>query len=296
METELRNFDYKLPTSLNELTDMLSHDEHTARLLAGGTDLVVAMRGGRITPEVVIDTKRVEEMNELSFNDHTMILGASVTCRTVCRNPQVIKNFPALIDCATLIGGTQIQNRATLGGNLCNAAPSADTIPTLIVLKAQAHICGPHGSRHVPVEEFCTGPGQTILEPNEILVSFSIPLPHENEGAFFIRFIPRNDMDIAIANAAASIVIDSNGETIIQGRVAIGAVAPTPLYVSDVEAVLSGRAITDEVIAQVADIARQAAKPITDMRGTVDQRKHLTHVLVRRALKGAVNRARGTQS
>jgi CO/xanthine dehydrogenase FAD-binding subunit len=289
----LKNFDYKLPASLDELTDMLSRGEHTARLLAGGTDLVVAMRGHRITPELVIDTKRVEELNELSFNDHTMILGASVTCRTVCRDPQVVKNFPALIDCATLIGGTQIQNRATLGGNLCNAAPSADTIPALIVLKAQTNICGPHGNRQVPVEEFCTGPGQTILEPNEILVSFSIPLPRQHEGAFFIRFIPRNDMDIAIANAAASIVIDSNGETIIEGRVAIGAVAPTPLYVSDVEPVLSGQPIADDVIAQAADIARQAARPITDMRGTVDQRKHLTEVLVRRALNGAVNRARG---
>jgi carbon-monoxide dehydrogenase medium subunit len=163
----------------------------------------------------------------------------------------------------------------------------------LIVLKAQANICGPHGSRQVPVEIFCTGPGQTILERNEILVSFSIPLPREHEGAFFIRFIPRNDMDIAIANAAASIVIDSSGETIIEGRVAIGAVAPTPLYVSDVEPVLSGRPIADDVIAQAADIARQAARPITDMRGTVDQRKHLTEVLVRRALNGAVNRARG---
>jgi len=289
----LKNFDYKLPASLDELTDMLSRGEHTARLLAGGTDLVVAMRGHRITPELVIDTKRVEELNELSFNDHTMILGASVTCRTVCRDPQVVKNFPALIDCATLIGGTQIQNRATLGGNLCNAAPSADTIPALIVLKAQTNICGPHGNRQVPVEEFCTGPGQTILEPNEILVSFSIPLPRKHEGAFFIRFIPRNDMDIAIANAAASIVIDSNGETIIEGRVAIGAVAPTPLYVSDVEPALSGQPIADDVIAQAADIARQAARPITDMRGTVDQRKHLTEVLVRRALNGAVNRARG---
>ena len=290
----MRNFDYKLPTSLDELTDMLSHGGHTARLLAGGTDLVVAMRGRRITPEFVIDTKHVDELNELSFNDHTMILGASVTCRNVCRDPQVVKNFPALIDCATLIGGTQIQNRATLGGNLCNAAPSADTIPALIVLKAQANICSPHGNRRVPVEEFCTGPGQTILEPNEILVSFSIPLPRKHEGAFFIRFIPRNDMDIAIVNAAASIVIDSSGETIIEGRVAIGAVAPTPLYVSDVEAVLSGRPIADDVIAQAADIARQAARPITDMRGTVDQRKHLTEVLVRRALNGAVNRARGS--
>ena len=273
---------------------MLSHGGHTARLLAGGTDLVVAMRGRHITPEFVIDTKHVDELNELSFNDHTMILGASVTCRNVCRDPQVVKNFPALIDCATLIGGTQIQNRATLGGNLCNAAPSADTIPALIVLKAQANICSPHGNRRVPVEEFCTGPGQTILEPNEILVSFSIPLPRKHEGAFFIRFIPRNDMDIAIVNAAASIVIDSSGETIIEGRVAIGAVAPTPLYVSDVEAVLSGRPIADDVISQAADIARQAARPITDMRGTVDQRKHLTEVLVRRALNGAVNRARGS--
>ena len=273
---------------------MLSHGGHTARLLAGGTDLVVAMRGGRITPAFVIGTKHVDELNELSFNDHTMILGASVTCRNVCRDPQVVKNFPALIDCATLIGGIQIQNRATMGGNLCNAAPSADTIPALIVLKAQANICSPHGNRRVPVEEFCTGPGQTILEPNEILVSFSIPLPRKHEGAFFIRFIPRNDMDIAIANAAASIVIDSSGETIIEGRVAIGAVAPTPLYVADVEPVLSGRPIADDVIAQAADIARQAARPITDMRGTVDQRKHLTEVLVRRALKGAVNRARGS--
>ena len=290
----MKNFDYKLPTSLNELTDMLELIGPTARLLAGGTDLVVAMRAGRINPDIVIDTKQVEELNELSFNTHTMTLGASVSCRNICRNPQVVKNFPALVDCATLIGGTQIQNRATLGGNLCNAAPSADTIPALIVLKAQANICGPHGSRRVPVEDFCIGPGQTILESSEILVSFSIPLPREHEGAFFIRFIPRNDMDIAIVNAAASIVIDNTKQIMIEGRIAIGSVAPTPLYVSAAGPMLSDQQITDDVITQAADMARKTARPITDMRGTVDQRKHLTHILVKRALNGAINRARGT--
>ena len=235
----------------------------------------------------------MHELNELSFDDHAMTLGASVTCRELCKDSQVSRFFPALIDCATLIGGVQTQSRATLGGNLCNAAPSADTVPVLIVLSTLAKICGPDGCREVPVEQFCTGPGKTVLGAKDVLVSFRVPLPRDREGAFFLRFIPRNDMDIAVANAAANVVVSNNGDEFLEARVAIGAVAPTPLHVSDAAQELSGQPVSDAVIAKAASTAREAARPISDMRGTLDQRKHLTEVLVRRALNGALKRARG---
>ena len=289
----MKNFDYRMPKSLDEVSNILEHSELQPRFLAGGTDLVVAMRNHRLQPGLVIDTKRVHELNELSFDDHVMTLGASVTCRTLCQDAQVSRSFPALIDCATLIGGTQTQGRATLGGNLCNAAPSADTVPVLIVLSALANICGPDGFREVPVEQFCTGPGKTVLGPKDILVSLRVPLPRDREGARFLRFIPRKDMDIAIANAAANVVVSNNGDEFRKARIAIGAVGPTPLHVSDAAQKLSGQPVSDAVIARAASTAREAARPISDMRGTVDQRKHLTEVLVRRALNGALERARG---
>ena len=207
--------------------------------------------------------------------------------------PRSRQPTPGIIDAASLVGGTAIQNRASLGGNLCNGSPAADTIPPLIVHHAICRITGPGGQREIPVEQFCTGPGRTVLKPGEILVSFHIPAPSSTFGAHYLRFIPRNEMDIAVVGTGSSVVLDDTGTTFVSGRVALGAVAPTPLLVEEASQLLSGSPVTDETIEQVAEAARRAARPISDIRGTVEQRKHLSAVLTRRTLKKAIARAKG---
>ena len=190
----------------------------------------------------------------------------------------------------------QIQGRATFGGNLCNAAPSADTVPPLIVYGAVVRIISARGERDAPVEEICTGPGRTSLAADEILVSLSMPTPPANSGAAFLRFIPRNEMDIAVANSAARVELDEAGETFKAARIAIGAVAPTPLFVEAAGAALSGKPVNDASIAAAARIARDASTPINDMRGTIEHRKQLVEVLTTRVLRRAISRARKEQS
>ena len=161
------------------------------------------------------------------------------------------------------------------------------------MLGATAHIAGPGGERSIPVEEFCTGPGRNVLQPGEFLVSLQFPPPRPHSGARYLRFIPRNEMDIAVVGAGASVVLDAAGDRSSRARIALGAVAPTPLFVADAGAALAGQPVTEEAIAAAAAIAQAAARPITDMRGTAEQRRHLVGVLTRRALQGAVERARG---
>ena len=200
-------------------------------------------------------------------------------------------NYPAIIDSATLIGGTGIQGRASFGGNLCNSSPSGDTIPTQIVLEGVANIAGPNGERSVPVEDFCTGPGRNVLGQGEFVVSISFPAPDASGGARFLRFIPRNEMDIAVCNAASAVKLD--GDTVRWARVSIGAVAPIPLLVDGAAEALVGKVLTDETIEAAAAAARDAATPIDDMRGSIKQRKHLSAVLTKRTLQQAAARARG---
>jgi len=190
-----------------------------------------------------------------------------------------------------LIGGVQIQGRASIGGNLCNASPSADSIPALIVLGASAKIQRSGGARELPVEDFCTGPGANALADDEALVGLKIPARQRNSGARFLRFTPRNEMDIAIANAAASVVLSDDGKHFTSARIAIGAVGPTPLFVEEAAGFLQGKSVSGESIVAAAEIARSAASPIDDMRGSAGQRKHLVQVLVSRALRGAIERA-----
>ena len=252
------------------------------------------MRNGRKSPDVVIDAKKIPELTRLQLDAGRLTIGAAVSCRMIWEDPEITERYPALADAATLIGGIQIQGRATFGGNLCNAAPSADTVPPVIVYGAVAHIVSARGEREVPVEKICTGPGRTALAADEILVSLSIPVPAANSGAAFLRFIPRNEMDIAVANAAARVDLDETGGTFKAARIAIGAVAPIPLYVEAAGAALSGRPVNDESIAQAARIARDAATPINDMRGTVEHRKQLVEILTTRALRRAIARAGGS--
>ena len=192
----------------------------------------------------------------------------------------------------SLIGGTQIQGRASIGGNLCNASPAADSIPALIAHQAVCIATGPDGNREVATEEFCTSPGQTVLKPGEFLVSARIPSPPPGFGAAYLRFIPRGEMDIAVVGSGVSVVLDDNGTSFTSARIALAAVAPTPLFVPEAGEYLVGRPVSDETIAEAAQIAQSAAKPISDMRGTAIQRKHLIGVLTRRAMTKAIERAR----
>lgn len=286
-------FDYCAPDNLQEAVTLKATHSGSANLLAGGTDLIVLMRARRKRPNLLIDGKRIPELTQITFDNTGLFLGAAVSCRDISEHPQIAKIFPALVDSTTLIGGIQIQGRATVGGNLCNAAPSADTIPTLIAYGAVAHIVSHNGNRRVPVEEFCVAPGQTILKDNEILVNIFIPAPASHTGAKFLRFIPRNEMDIAVANVTALVELDEPGNGFRAARIAIGAVAPTPLFVEEAGASLIGKLVSDDAIAVAARIARDAARPIDDMRGTIGHRKQLVEVLTRRVLRGALARAKG---
>ena len=264
-----------------------------ARVLAGGTDIIVQLRAGRRKIERLVDVKKISELNELSFQpDQGLRLGAAVPCYRIYDDPNVNQHYPGLIDAVSMIGGIQIQGRASVGGNLCNAAPSADGIPPLIVLEATCNIAGPDGERKIPVEEFCTGPGQNVLKDGEFLVSISIPAPKPNSGAHYLRFIPRNEMDIAVAGSGASVVLGNGGKSFESARIALASVAPRPLFVKEAGDLLAGQEVTDENIAKAASAAKDASRPISDMRGTIEQRRHLVEVLTRRALNEAIQRAK----
>jgi carbon-monoxide dehydrogenase medium subunit len=287
----LKWIDYAEPTSVEEAVGLLGERGETARLLAGGTDLIVQMRVGRRQPALVVDVKSIPELNEITYDPGAgLTLGAAVPCYKVYSNHALTHAYPGLIDAASLIGGIQIQGRASIGGNLCNGAPSADAIPPLIAHSVTCKIVGPNGTREVPVEDFCAGPGQTVLQPDEMLVSLHFPPPPPNFGARYIRFIPRNEMDIAVAGAGVSVILD-NG-TIKSARVALASVAPTPLFVREAGDALAGKQPTQESLNEAGQIAKAAARPIDDMRGTIDYRKHLCDVLTRRALATAVERAK----
>ena len=216
-------------------------------------------------------------------------------CCQVYENKEVSSNYPGLTDAASLIGSIQIQGRASLGGNLCNSAPSADGIPPIIVLGGVANLVGPSGSRQVPIEEFCTGPGQNVLQTGEILVSINLPAPQAHSGASYLRFIPRNEMDIAVAGVGSSVVLDASGQNFVSGRIALASVAPIPVFAKDAGDSLAGKPVSEATIDEAAKKAMADAKPITDMRGTIKQRVHLVGVLTRRTLNIAVKRARGEE-
>ena len=286
--------DFEKPNTVEDAVKLLSDSGGTARAMAGGTDLIVQLRAGhpRINPDVVVDIKSIPELNELSYDANKgLTVGAAVECYKIYGDDNVNSHFSALNDSATLIGGTQIQGRASFGGNLCNAAPSGDSIPNMIAHRAVATIAGPSGIREVPVEDICTGPGQSCIGSDELLVSINFPSNGAGFGANYIRFIPRNEMDIAVAGVGASVTIEDGKFT--SARVSLASVAPTPLLVEEAGEALVGQPVSEEAIQKAADLAKAAAKPISDMRGTADYRKHLCDVLTRRALNTAVERAQG---
>jgi carbon-monoxide dehydrogenase medium subunit len=288
-------FDYAAPATLADALVLLRAHRDRARILSGGTDLVVQLREGRRAADFVIDGKRIPELAALEYDPaRGLTLGASVPCTRMYEDTTLARAYPGLIDAASLIGGIQIQNRASFGGNLCNSSPAADSIPALIAHRAVCRIAGPEGTREVPVERFCIAPGRNVLAPDEMLVSFFIPAPTPRFGAHYLRFIPRNEMDIAVVGCGAAVELNDAGDRFTAARVALGAVAPTPLLVEEAAAELTGRAVGDEAIERAAARAQAACRPISDMRGTAEYRRHLVGVLSRRALREAIRRARGT--
>jgi xanthine dehydrogenase FAD-binding subunit len=292
----VRSFNYVAANSVEQAVTQLAQAGLEGRVLAGGTDVIVAMREGRRVVDMLIDIKAVADVNVLRYDPATGLrLGAAVPCYRIYEDQEIRRLYPALIDCASLIGGIGIQGRASVGGNLCNASPAADTIPALIALGAMCKVAGPQGRREIPVEQFCVAPGRNALQPGELLVEIALPPPAPRSGASFLRFIPRNEMDIAVVNAATSVQLAEDGETIEAARLAVGAVAPTPLLVTEVAPLLAGAPATVESFERAAEAAQRAAQPITDMRGTKEQRRHLVGVLTRRALQGALERARANR-
>ncbi len=289
----MKEIDYAAPKSVAEAVALFAERGDRARALAGGTDVIVQVRENRRDVDLLVDLKNIPEVNELNYDPaRGLHLGAAVPCYRICEYPDVPRLYPGLADAASLIGGVQIQSRASVGGNLCNASPAADSIPALIAHEAIAVIAGREGTREVAVEKFCTGPGRSVLGRGEFLLGLRLPTPKPRSGSAYLRFIPRNEMDIAVVGVGVAVILDEGRSRCTAARVSLGAVAPTPLLVPEAGAALVDGALTEGHLARAAELAQAAARPISDMRGDADYRRHLVGVLTRRALRGAIERAR----
>lgn len=275
----MNSFDYFSPQSLAEAGVILARYDGEARAVAGGTDLLLKMKAGRLAPKAVVNIKRIPELRGLSF-DGQLRLGALTTLEELKNSTLIREHYPSLAEAARTMASVQIRNLATVGGNLCNAAPSADLAPILIALGAVARIAGPGGERCVPLDEFFLGPGRTVLAPGELLVGLDLPPPEGS--ALYLKHSPREHMDIAVVGVGLALRLSEGRCRFV--RVVLGAVAPVPLRVRQVEEALLGHSLTSGLIQQAARLAAEAAQPIDDVRGSAWYRRRMVAVLVRRGL------------
>jgi carbon-monoxide dehydrogenase medium subunit len=285
----VRRFDLQLPGSVDDCLKLLAERGRETKLLAGGTDLLPQLKNHLLKPARVIDLSGVARLRTLDSDGRGLRVGAAVTARELERNPLVTKRYPALAESGALVGSVQVRNLATLGGNLCNAAPSADMAPPLLALDAEAVIAGPKGERRVPMTSFFVGVRQTVVGPDELLIELLVPDPGPHSGGTYVRHTPRRELDIAVVGVASQLTL-SNG-VCTKARIALAAVAPTPVRATAAERSLEGQPVTPERIARAADLALEVAKPISDQRGSADFRRHLVKVLTRRTLSTALARS-----
>ncbi|MEW6270319.1 MAG: xanthine dehydrogenase family protein subunit M [Thermodesulfobacteriota bacterium] len=284
---------YSAPATVPEAVALLAADGGAARVLAGGTDLLIQLRAGTCPARHLIDVKRITELARLEWDaSGALHVGAAVPCWRLAEDRRARATFPGLVEAAALIGSTQIQSRATIAGNLCNGSPAADTTPALIALGAVCVAQGPRGSREIPCESFLLAPGRTALQPGELLTEVRVPAPAPRSADCYQRFTPRNEMDIAVVGVGASVMLGPDGRC-TAARIALGAVAPTVLLAPDAAGVLVGTTLDDAALDRAAEAARAIARPISDMRAPADYRRELTGVLVRRVVAEAARRARG---
>jgi carbon-monoxide dehydrogenase medium subunit len=283
---------YEAPRSIGETVRLLQQADGAARILAGGTDLLAQMRTGLVSPALVVDVKKIPELTSIGRTpEGGFRIGAAVCGAAIGEHAALAAAWPGVVEAAKLIGSSQIQGRASLGGNLCNASPAADAVPALIAAAATCTIAGPGGSRELPVEQVVTGPGRTSLARGELVVDFRLREPSARTGSAYLRMIPRSEMDIAIVGAGVCLSLDEKGRC-TAARVALGAVAPTPLLVAGAGAALVGTRVDDAALEAAGAAASAAARPIDDKRGTVEYRVHVAAVLTRRAARIALDRAR----
>jgi CO/xanthine dehydrogenase FAD-binding subunit len=276
-------FQYSAPEHLDDAIDLLGRPG--ARALAGGTDLVVQMRERRREVRHVVDLKRIPALTGLERGaDGGVRIGAAMNVTAMCRRPELTA-FPAIVQSSQMIGSYQIQNRASVGGNVCNASPSADAIPALICHGARAEITGPKGHRQLAIESLFVAPGRTHLEPQELLVAIVLPAAAPRSAGGYLRFTPRREMDIAVAGVGAWVQLDGEGK-VIEARIAMAAVAPTPVRAPQAESRLRGERLTAALIEEAASGAARDAKPISDTRGSAEYRRELIRTLTRRTLQG----------
>lgn len=279
---------YEAPTTVAGAVRLMAEDLE-ARALAGGTDLLVQYQAGR-RPSAFVDLKRIPELVGVTLDEDGLRLGAATAAAEIREHPDVGRLWPGFAESVHLLGSEQIQGRASVGGNLCNGSPAADTTCPLIVNRARALIAGSGGERTVAVEDFVTAPGRTALGPGEVLVAILIPRPEPRTADAYLRLIPRSEMDIAVAGAAASVTLDEEG-TCTAARVAVAAVGPTPLVVPGAAAALVGTRLDEEALRRAGAAASAAARPIDDKRGTSAYRRRVVGVLTRRAAAKAATRA-----
>jgi carbon-monoxide dehydrogenase medium subunit len=281
---------YESPESIESAVALLANGVGT-RILAGGTDLLVQLRAGLIEPELVVDIKNIRATREITAENGGYRVGAAVSGAELGEHKDLKRAWPGVVEAVELIGSTQIQGRASMGGNLCNASPAADSVPALIAAGALCTVAGPGGQREVPVEEICTGPGQTSLGKGEFVVSLFLPRRAPRSGDAYLRFIPRTEMDIAVVGAGVNLSLDETG-VCSAARVVLGAVAPTAMLVPEAGAALAGTRLEEADLQAMAAAASAACKPIDDKRGTVAYRVKVAGVIARRACAIAIERAR----
>src|SRR5882672_3231127 len=284
---------YEAPKTLEAAVSLLAGTNGQARVLAGGTDLLIQMRGGRVEPELLVDVKGIPEMTSIVAEGGVFRFGAAVSCMALVEHEAFAKAWPGVADGANLIGSIQVRGRATVGGNLCNASPAADTVPAMIVAGASASIVGPKGRREVPIEDVATGPGKTSLAKGEIVASFLLPRRPPRSGDAYLRFIPRTEMDIAVVGAGINLTLDDKG-VCTQARVSLGAVAERALLVPEAAAALIGTKVDAAALERLGAAVSAACRPIDDKRGTKVYRIKVAAVMARRAAEIALERARRT--
>ena len=282
---------YTAPTSVDDAVKALAGAAGQAKVLSGGTDLLVQLKSGRLKPELIVDTKRIPGMIGIREEGDNWVIGAATPGVVISSNQQLEHDFPGIVEGVDLIGSQQIQGRCTIAGNLCNASPAADSVPALIAARATCVIAGPGGRREAPAEAIQAGPGRTTLKPGEFLLEFRLPPRPKRAGDAYLRLIPRTEMDIAVVGAGVSLALDESGK-VREAHVALGAVAPTTLLVPAAGQALVGSKLEEPALAALDAAARAACKPISDKRGTAEYRTKIAGVLARRAAAIAYERAK----
>ena len=282
---------YESPDTLEAAAKLLASESGDARVLAGGTDLLVQIRAEVLSPALVVDIKKITETRSVKEEAGGFRIGAAVTGAELKEHATLKKTWPGVVEAANLIGSTQVQGRASLGGNLCNGSPAADSVPALIAAGAIATVVGPNGRRDLKVEDIMLAPRKLALQKGEIIASFLLPKPAAHSGDAYLRFIPRTEMGIAVVGCGVSLTLDASG-TCTAARAGLGAVAARPLLVEDAAKALIGTKVDDAALEKMAAAARAACKPIDDKRGTIEFRTDVAGVLAKRTALIALERAR----